>query len=95
MLIRAFAGANLSASKLIDYHNAVDNVAAMKRMGFLAGFFGKSDLASFTTYVKSRVNQRYSLLDTGGPDRGEFVKEWRIRLNVSREALYHIANEVY
>jgi predicted transcriptional regulator of viral defense system len=95
VLIRAFAGATLSASKLIDYHTAVDNVAAMKRMGFLAGFLGKSDLASFTTYAKSRVNQRYSLLDTGGPDQGEFVKEWRVRLNVSRDALYNIANEVY
>lgn len=95
VLLNAFARAELSSTKLIGYCKAVDNIAAMKRMGFLAEFFEKSGLKPFVSYARTHVNRRYSLFDASGKEAGEFDNEWRIRLNVSREAIVAIVNEPY
>lgn len=95
ILLNAFTRAELSSTKLIRYCEAVDNIAAMNRMGFLAEFLGKTDLSSFIKYAKTLLNQRYSLIDASGLDEGEFVKDWRVRLNVSKEALDHIIHSPY
>jgi predicted transcriptional regulator of viral defense system len=94
-LIRAFAQAKLSSEKMIRYCKAVNNIAAAKRMGFLADLFEKPGLKTFVRYAQQQVKQAYNPFDPTGPDAGEYVREWRLRLNVSRDELMDIANKIY
>lgn len=51
-LIRAFSQAKLSSDKMIPYCIAIDNIAATKRMGFLAELLEKKGLKTFVKYAK-------------------------------------------
>ncbi len=94
-LIRAFKLAKLNGEKLIDYCKAVNNIAATKRMGFLAEFLDKRGLKTFIKYARQQVNVKYNVFDPAGTDKGEFVNDWRLRLNISREEILDICNKQY
>jgi len=49
----------------------------------------------FINFARKQVNNRYNLFDPQGLDEGEFVAEWRLRLNISREELLDISNQQY
>jgi predicted transcriptional regulator of viral defense system len=95
ILIPAFQRADMNAEKLIEYAKLINNIAATKRMGFLAELFNKEKLKKFITYAKSIVNERYNVIDPGGSDEGEFENKWRLRLNVSKEKILNIADTEY
>ena len=46
-------------------------------------------------WARKQINPKYNLIDSGGIEEGEFVREWRLRLNVSREDLPNLATEIY
>lgn len=94
-LIRAFATAKLTGSKMIDYCQAINNIAATKRMGYLAQLFQKKGLKTFIRFAKEQVKEAYNPFDPQGPDSGTFNAEWRLRLNISKEKLLDIANKQY
>ena len=94
-LIRAFSQAKLRSDKLIQYCNTVHNIAVTKRMGFLAHVLQKDELKSFIDFAKSQVKEKYNLFDPQGPDKGEFVNEWRLRLNISKSEILNIINKQY
>lgn len=94
-LLRAFNQAELNPSKLIAYCNAVANKAVTKRMGLLAEMLKPEQLNSFIDFARKEVNQKYNLFDPTGADEGEFVNEWRVRLNISRERILNIVNKQY
>ena len=94
-LIRAFASAKLSGSKLIDYCKAIDNIAATKRMGYLAELFDKKGLKSFIRFAKDQVKDAYNPMDPQGSNIGSFNAEWRLRLNISTDELLSIANKQF
>lgn len=94
-LIRAFATTKLSASKMVEYCVAINNIAATKRMGFLAELFGKKGLKSFVRFAKDQVKEAYNPLDPHGSDSGFFNAEWRLKLNLSKDELFDIANKQY
>lgn len=94
-LINAFAKAKLHNQKLIQYTKAYNNIALTKRLGFLAAMFQSNGLQPFIKYAKTQVNKKYSLLDAGGQHQGEFVNEWKLRLNVSKEALVNMIENEY
>ncbi|MGV8137060.1 MAG: hypothetical protein AB2L20_17750 [Mangrovibacterium sp.] len=94
-LIRAFTTAKLTSSRMIDYCQAVNNVAATKRMGYLAELFEKNGLKSFIRFAKDQVREAYNPFDPQGPDSGSFNSEWRLRLNISEKELFDIANKQY
>lgn len=94
-LIRAFANASLDAQKMIEYCRVVGNIAVTKRLACLIGILGKAKLAPYLRYAKSIVNDVYTLFDPFGSDEGEFIKEWKIRLNISREQIQDISNKQY
>ena len=52
-----------------------------------------------TQYIESQakgiVNKKYNPFDPIGLDEGEFVKEWTLRMNISREDILEICNKVY
>lgn len=94
-VIKAVANAKLTNNKLIAYTKAYDNIALTKRMGYLATLFHNDKLQSFIKYAKTQVNQKYSLMDAGGLQQGEFISEWKLRLNTSKEDLLQMAQTEY
>lgn len=94
-LIKAFARARLTNTKLMEYTRTYDNTALTKRLGYLATLFHQEKLQSFINYAQAQVNERYSLMDAGGPQQGEFISEWKLRLNIGRENLSQMAQTEY
>lgn len=94
-LIRAFADALLDSQKMIDYCKVIENIAVTKRIACLIELLGKEKLTPFLKYAKSIVNETYTLFDPFGSNEGEFIKEWKIRLNISREQILDICNKQY
>lgn len=94
-LIKAFARAKITNKKLIEYTKAYDNIALIKRLGYLASLFHKDVLQSFINYAKTQVNKKYNLMDAGGSQEGEFINEWRLRLNITEENLLQMAQTEY
>lgn len=94
-LIRAFAATPISGEKMITYCRAVNNIAATKRMGFLAELFEKRGLKLFIRFAKNQTKDAYNPLDPQGADSGSFNSEWKLRLNISKEKLLDIANKQY
>ncbi len=94
-VIKAFANSKLTNNKLIEYAKAYDNRALTKRIGYLAALFHKDKLQSFINYAKTQVNKKYSLIDAGGLQQGEFISEWKLRLNISEENLLQMAQTEY
>lgn len=94
-LIKAFASARLDNKRLIAYSKAYNNIALIKRLGYLAELFHPDRLESFINYAQSRINERYNILDTNGMDAGEFNSEWKLRLNVSESDLLEMVEYTY
>jgi predicted transcriptional regulator of viral defense system len=94
-MIQAFASSKLNSKKLIEYCTAIGNKAAIKRMGYLAEILGKNGTKRFIKWAKDQVNKKYNLMDAGGREEGKFVREWRLRLNVTKEDLFKLATEIY
>jgi predicted transcriptional regulator of viral defense system len=94
-LIRAFNQAKLNSEKMITSCTAINNIAATKRMGFLAELLDKKGLKNFIRYAKQQINKKYNVFDPGGTDTGEFINEWRLRLNISRDEIFDICNKQY
>lgn len=94
-LIKAFAHAKLRNNQLIEYAKAYNNIALIKRMGYLAELFQNNNLKGFINFAKIRVNERYSLIDSGGMEEGEFISDWKLRLNVSKENLLQMGQTEY
>jgi len=80
---------------MTNYCKAVHNTAVAKRLGFLAELLRKESLTSFIAFAKGQINEKYNLIDPQGSDKGEFISEWKLRLNISREELLDIVNKQY
>lgn len=94
-LIRAFVHTKLSSEKMIRYCKAVDNIAATKRMGFLAKLFEKPGMKSFIRYARQQVRDAYNPFDPTGADIGDYEREWRLRMNIRKEELVGISDKLY
>ncbi len=94
-LIRAVGQAQLQARKLVEYCQTVNNIAVTKRIGYLVELLQITDMKPFVDFAKKQVRDKYNLFDPQGLDEGEFVAEWRLRLNISREELLDISNKQY
>ncbi|OFY92146.1 MAG: hypothetical protein A3K10_10535 [Bacteroidetes bacterium RIFCSPLOWO2_12_FULL_31_6] len=94
-LIKAFAKASLSAQKLISYTKAYNNMALTKRLGYLASLFHPIKLKTFTNYAQTQTNKKYNLLDAGGIEKGAFNSQWKLRLNVTEEAILKMEEDSY
>jgi predicted transcriptional regulator of viral defense system len=95
LLVSAFSQAKLSSKKMIEYCEAINNISATKRLGFLSELLDKKGLQAFIKYAKLKVNKKYNLIDSAGSDSGEFISGWRLRLNVSRDEILNLSKELY
>ncbi len=94
-LVAAFARAELSSDALIAYTELYNNISLIKRMAYLATLFHKERLEGFIAFAKAKLNQKYTLMDPSGADQGEFLNEWKLRLNVTEEQLRLMAQSEY
>jgi predicted transcriptional regulator of viral defense system len=94
-MVQAFGQAKLNGQKLINYCKAIDNIAVTKRIGFLSELLQKKGLKEFISWARGQVNERFNPIDAGGPEMGEFENTWRLRLNVAREDILNLTNEMY
>lgn len=94
-LIRAFNNARLDAKKMVKYCKAINNIAATKRIAYLAELFQKPDFGVFLNYAKKILNEKYNLFDSIGREEGEYVNKWKLRLNISQEDILEICNKMY
>lgn len=94
-LIRAFVETDLDSQKLIDSCEAVNNIAVIKRLGYLTDLFEKGNLDRFKKYAFSNVNKRYSLFDPLGKDEGKHIVKWKLRLNMSEDSILEITSNLY
>ena len=94
-LIRAFAEAEPDAEKMITYCQAIQNIAATKRMGYLAELLKKTGMIKFIHYAQTQVNPKYNLFDPQGTEEGKFVADWKLRMNLSEEAILSIRDKAY
>lgn len=94
-LIRAFNTAQLNPKKMVRICRVNNNIAATKRIAFLAELLQKPNFDVFLKYAKEVVNKKYNLFDPIGMESGEFVNDWKLRLNVSREEILEICNKIY
>lgn len=88
-VIKAFINNDWNEEKLMEYAKAVNNRAAIKRMGFIAQNFNLP-LFDFIEFAKSKVTKTISLLDNNLADEGTYVTEWGLRLNLTFEDLMEI-----
>lgn len=94
-LIRAFSQTEINQDKLIEYCKSIGNIAVVKRLAFLAELLKKPKMIRFIQYAKAIVNPRYVLIDPLGEEKGSFNNKWKLRLNITEEALLHICNKQY
>ena len=81
-IIRAFATNDWDEQKLIDYAAKVNNIAAIKRMGYCAELFGLP-IEKFIAFAKEKVTKTISLFDNNGTDNGNYITAWGLRMNVN------------
>ncbi len=88
-VIRAFVNNQWDEEKLIEYAQAVDNRAAIKRMGCLCELF---DLpyAKFIKFAKTKVTRTIALFDNNSPDEGLYITQWGLKLNISEENILNM-----
>jgi len=89
-LIRAFYIAELNPKKLIACCLAVNNIAVIKRLGFLSELLHKKKLFTFIEFAQTQINRSYNLFDPFGDNTGETESVWYLRLNISKEAILGI-----
>lgn len=94
-LIRAFNEASINSKKMIAACEAIHNIAATKRMGYLASLFEKKELTDFIQYAEKQTNEKYNLFDPAGEEGGEFVNSWKLRLNITEEDILGIIDKQY
>jgi len=94
-LIRAFFQTKLDAGKMINYCIAANNIAAIKRIGFLTAVFEKKELADFIAFAKTNINRTYNLFDPFGVNSGEADSNWYLRFNLSKKNILGIIQNQY
>lgn len=94
-LIKAIHKAKLHSKKLIEAAEAVGNIGATKRLGYLLELMQKPDQKGFLKYALSKVNKKYDLLDTESPDIGAFTTKWKLRLNVPEADILTNLNKLH
>lgn len=94
-LIHAFYNTSLKADKLIEYCNAIHNIAAIKRMAVITDITEKKGLSIFLQFAKRKVNAKYNLFDPFGQDRGVFNNKWKVRMNISEDRIRRLCESEY
>lgn len=91
-IIKAFYKANLSAQKMVKYCKAVNNIAVVKRLGYLCELLEKPKMDYFLKYALSVKNEKYNLFESDGEKHGKTNRRWRLIMNMEDDEIIEIAN---
>lgn len=94
-LIRALKAANLDQDKMITYAKAISNISMLKRIGCIAEILEKPAFDRFISFAQSQINSRYVVLDPHGTPTGPFNSRWKLRMNITADAIADIVNSPY
>jgi len=94
-LIRAFGLVQLDQDKLITYARALGNISLIKRMAYIIELIEIPRLRRFISFAQSQVNPRYVLFDPMGQEEGHFNNRWKLRMNVSEDAIHDMIDTAY
>jgi predicted transcriptional regulator of viral defense system len=94
-LFKAFKQAPINPHKLIKYTNLYNNISIIKRMGCLAELLREEELSDFISFAQKSKNSKYNLFDPGGENTGDFNNRWKLRMNLSTEAILDMAGLSY
>lgn len=83
-IVRAFVTNDWNEDKLIEYADKVNNIASIKRMGYLAELY-EMPLQKFIDFACGKVTKTISLFDNASGEKGDYITSWGLRLNVSKE----------
>ncbi|MEZ5071016.1 MAG: type IV toxin-antitoxin system AbiEi family antitoxin [Bacteroidales bacterium] len=82
-LAEVFFEHKFDQKRLSGYGVRLNNLSVLKRMGYLIDKYQLPGYPRFRKTALQQVNERYSLLDPAGPNRGPFDSRWRIRDNTN------------
>ena len=88
-IIRAFINNDWDEEKLIDYAKAVNNNAAIKRIGYIAELFNLP-MIKFIAFAKSKVTRTIDLIDNNSSDEGIYITDWGLKLNIGKKDLLNM-----
>jgi predicted transcriptional regulator of viral defense system len=94
-LVRAFVQAMPDARKLTDYCKVINNIAAIKRLGFLSELLEMRDMEDFVQFARTKVNRTCNPFDPFGHECGEIVSNWNLRLNITKDEIRAIIQNHY
>lgn len=96
-LILALKRAKLNNKKLIEAAKAVDNIAVLKRLGYIMEVLNKEGMAVFLKYAKACVKQKFNVntLDPSIEEKGLFNNKWNLNINISEKDILAIAENLY
>jgi len=66
--------------KVTDYALRINNKTVFKRLGYLCEIFGIETKKSLIW--SENISGGYSILDPTAPDRGSYIRRWKLKLNV-------------
>jgi len=92
-LLHALNKARISSTKLTEAAKAVNNIAVIKRLGFLIELFEKENMTTFIRFAQKKLNEKYNLLDPQEDDSGHFNSRWRLRINVPKEDILSMSEK--
>ncbi len=72
----------LNPVKLLEYGMKTNNLAIIKRLGYILDKDNRDEYRVFLNGVKKVINSKYTLLDPSGPDEGPYNSDWKIRNNL-------------
>ncbi len=93
-LLYALNKAKISSIKLTESAKAVNNIAVIKRLGFLIELLEKENMATFIKFALSKVNKKYNLLAPQDANEGQFNARWRLRINVPEEEILLMSKKI-
>ena len=71
---------NIDLKKVTGYAARINNKAVFKRLGYLCEVLGiKTEQSDIW---QNNISEGYSLLDPTLPDKGNYLKKWRLRCNI-------------
>ena len=96
-LIVALSKAKLNNDRLIEATRAVDNIAVIKRLGFLLELLEKESMGKFLKYAQQCVKHIYNInvLDPSTEEQGVFNRRWNLRINIDEQMIVSMSKSQY
>jgi len=91
-IVKAFSRADLRPQKMVKYCKVINNIAVVKRLGYLCELLKKPKMDYFLRYAQSVRNEKYNLFESDGEKNGKTNRRWRLILNMDKDEIIEIAN---